>query len=308
MNAKSRFAVFAATIAWAGSAICFGEDVRRVLESVLSTEYCGDAIVAGVTQANALRGNAPIDSAGFVRVDEEDWPVVLGEMALEEFRRQQGEADLHNMAKIGRLLNMIVLLGRANGNPDPAFSALLAMAEKSDSRWDATFFRALSCAWINLSLDGGGASKILELGKFFVSRQGVDSPEFWCFVDALDLCDAFARCPTEDSRAEIARFMCKASERCEKRETAFFIDRSAAGGHYYYPSDDDPLAFGKPKTGLAGWKGSVQRRRLAARFESGEDDGGPLHDRVSAELSAKESELTDLKQVYGDWGAEMLGE
>lgn len=284
------------------------EEMKAVLNRVVATEYCGDAIVAGVTQANALRGNAPVDGAGFVRGGEEDWPVVLGEMALEEFRRLQREGDLHDMAQIGRLLNMIVLLGRAKGNPEPAFSALLAMAEKSDSGWDATFFRSLDCAWINLSLAGEGASKALELGKFFVSRQGVDSHEFWWFADALDQCDAFARCPTEGGRAEIARFFCEASERCEKPETAFFIDRSAAGGHYYYPADDDPVAAGKPKTGVAGWKDSLQRRRLAERFEGVGENGGPLHGRVSVELAAEESELTDLKQVYGDWGKEMSDE
>ena len=74
---------------------------------------------------------------------------------------------------------------------------------------------------------------------------------------------------------------------------------------------------------IPGWIGSVQRRRLAARFpdeplprhkffylDTNEIVEGDIDERripqmlnrlAAAELAADESELTDLREVYGDW-------
>jgi len=62
---------------------------------------------------------------------------------------------------------------------------------------------------------------------------------------------------------------------------------------------------------IQGWIGSLQRRQLAERclaFDEARGTGETSTERVqrvcpwaTAELVADESELTDLREVYGDW-------
>ena len=278
-----------------------GTEMRAFLSRVVNTEYCGDAIMGGLSQGGTLHGNAPVSGGGFVRPAEEDWVPVLAEMALEEFHRLAKGGDLRSIEDIGRLWNMVNLLGEAKECRSDALDALRTMAEEASSAWDSVFYTALSCAWINLTLEHDGARKSLELGRLFKNGKGVDSREFKWFVDALSRCDAFAKCTTGGELSEMAQFIVEASEQCREPMTAHFIERTAVGNYYHYPDGDDPLAFGQPMIGLAGWEGSLQRKHLAERFENPETGTGPLHTSAASELSAKDSDLTDLREVYGDW-------
>ena len=286
-----------------------GRDMRAVLRRIVSTEYCGDAIAEGVSQGAALHGKAPAGEIGFVRPSEEDWPPVLAEMALEEFHRLSKDGgDLRNANNIGRLLNMINLLGEARTNREAALGALWNMAEESSSAWDSVFYTALSCAWINLTLERDGTHKALELGRLFSDGKGVDSREFKWFVDALSRCDAFAKCQMGGELPEMAHFIVDAAERCKDPMTAHFIDRTAVGNYYHHPAGDNPLAFGQPMIGLPGWEGSLQRKHLSERFEDSGTGTRPQHSSAASVLAAKDSDLMDLRQVYGDWTKEKAKE
>ncbi len=284
-----------------------GQAMREVLESIIDTEYCGTAMLEGVTQAAALRGMAPVEGIGFVHPTEEDAVAVLCEMATEEFDRLAANGTIHTVADIDRLLNIIALLGTAKSGKIEALSVLDRIARKSTAEWDDTLFMPLNHVWVKLTIDNG-AAKCLELGHYFQESRGVDSKEFLCFIKGLALGDAFGRCKTADDLAELCRFMGEAAERCQSPTTAYFIDSIASGGWACHPAKDDPLAFGNPIIGVPGWKGSVQRKHLAFRFEDAEKGTGPLHDRAAAELAADESELTDLREVYGDWSKELVEE
>ena len=278
-----------------------GREMREVLELIIDTEYCGDATMEGVTQAAALRGNAPVEGIGFVRPTEEDAVAVLCEMATEEFERLSASGAIHTVADIGRLWKMIALLGTAKTGQSDVLAVLWQMARQTTGEWERNVFSAISRVWIDLTI-GHGSSKCLELGRYFQESRGVDSKEFWRYIDALGRCDAFGRCPTARDSIELSRFLIQASEVCERKETAGHIDHCAAGDFYFHPADDDPWTNGRPKQGLPGWKGSIQRKHLAERF-TGSDAviADSLKVRAAAELAADESELTDLREVYGDW-------
>ena len=301
-----------------------GEGMRAMLEHILDTEYCGDAMLEGVTQAAALRGEAPVDGVGFVRLAEEDWPAVLAEMTEEEVRCMLQEGKMKSGAEVRHLCNMISLLGSTKENVDEVLQLLRQMAGQTTPEWDSLLLRALSCAWIHLTLERIGAQKALELGRYWGDARGVDSRELKVFVYSLGICNAFEECKTDEDRAEMARFMGEMSERCTTGDTALVIDKISAGGEFFHPNpvSDDSSAFGPPYAGAPGWIGSLQRRRMAERFldwrpprfrrdqETGnlvaapptpQDVQNMLAARAATELAADEKDLTDLREVYGAW-------
>ena len=303
------------------------EEMRAMLERILETEYCGDAMLEGVTQAAALNGEAPVDGAGFVKLAEEDWPAVLAEMTEEQFGRMLREGSMRADPEVRRLWNMLDLLGGAKEHTDRVLHLLRQMARQTTPEWDDLLLRALSCAWIHLTLERDGTAKALELGRYWANAKGVDSREFRVFVYALGMCNSFEECRTDEDRAEMARFMGEMSERCTTGETALGIDKIAAGDAFFHPDpdSDDPWAHGSPYEGVPGWVGSLQRRRMAERFlewspprysydrETGvvkEEAPSPgniekmFATRAAAELAADEKDLTDLQRVYGPWPSE----
>lgn len=180
---------------------------------------------------------------------------------------------------------------------------------------------------MNLTIETEGVDRCLELGRLFETSFGIDSLELIYFIRQLAICDAFGRCPTDDDRARLSCFLLDLAARCQKYGSAILIDRVAAGEEAFYSAENDPFAFGRPKVGISGWKGSLQRKRLAARFRDEPARGGVLSldvetgewvrseptqrdidqmlwSRAAAELAADESELTDLREVYGDWTKE----
>lgn len=319
-----------------------GPEMRKMLERIVSTEYCGDAMVEGVTQSAALRGRAPVEGAGFVQLDEEDWPVVLVEMAEEEFERLSREGKLHSVSDVDRLWCMIELLGTTRVDTTPILAFFRKMAEQSTwewnpvlgkRTWDTVLFMAISYAWIDLTIEKEGATKSLELERVLETSCGVDSVPCGIFLNQLARCDAFGRCKTPDDLAVLSRFVLETAERCPKESEAQAIDLVAAGEAYYHheKGNPDPFAWGAPHMGVPGWKGSLQRKRLAERFKdepvkpglyridpnTGERVAAPIRQRdidrmiwsrAAKELATEDSELTDLRQLYGDWSQEKAEE
>jgi hypothetical protein len=310
-----------------------GPEMREMLERILDTEYCGDAMMEGVTQAAALRGEAPVGGVGFVRLDEEDWPVVLVEMAEEEFARLLQEGRLHSVAEVGRLWSMIELLDTTSGNATPILCFFRKMAEQATPKWESVLFMALGYAWIDLTIEKEGAAKSLELARIFEASCGADSMPCRIFLQQLGRCDAFGRCKTPGDLAVLSRFVLERAERCPLEDEARAIDSVASGEAYCHHAEGnpDPLAFGEPHMGVPGWKGSLQRKRLAERFKdepakpgiyridpnTGERVAIPIRQRdidrmiwsrAASELATEDSELTDLRQVYGDWTKEKAEE
>jgi hypothetical protein len=315
--------------------ILHGRDgkMRAVLESIVDTEYCGEALAEGVTHVAALCGMAPVKGIGFVKLDEKDWPVVLTEMANEEFERLLQEGKLHSIMDVKRLRNMIGLLGTARCDAAPILAFFRKMAERATPKWQTVLFMSISCAWIDLTIEKDGAEKSLELGRILESSCGTDSMITGIFLEQLGWCDAFGRCKTQEDLAALSRFVMEVAEKCQNEGRASSIDSIAAGEAYFHPAEDDTASFtiGKPKMGVPGWKGSIQRKRLAERFKdepakpstyridanTGEriypaptqrDIDRMIWSRAASELATEDSELTDLREVYGDWTKEKTEE
>ena len=310
-----------------------GPEMRKMLEAILDTEYCGDAMMEGVTQAAAIRGEAPVEGPVFGGLDEEDWPVVLLEMADEEFERLLQEGKLHSVADVERLWSMIEMLGTTRVDATPILAFFHKMAEQATPKWDSVLFLALGYAWIDLTIEKEGAVKSLELARVFEASCGADSMPCRVFLDQLARCDAFGRCKTPDGLAMLSRFVLERAEKCSKESEAQAIDRIAAGEAYYHHEEGnpDPFAWGAPHMGVPGWKGSLQRKRLAERFKdepakpgsyqidpnTGEWIAAPIRprdidrmiwSRAATELATADADLTDLRQVYGDWTKEKTAE
>ena len=315
-----------------------GPEMREWLDRILDTEYCGDAMMEGVTQAAAIRGEAPVEGPVFGGLDEEDWPVVLLEMAEEEFERLSREGKLHSIMDVKRLRDMIGLLGTARGDATPILAFFRKMAEQATWEWDpvlekwtwdTVLFTAISYAWIDLTIEKEGADKSLELGRVLETSCGADSMPCGIFLRQLGRCDAFGRCKTPEDLAMLSRFMLEKAEHCHRSDRAGLIDQIAVGDAYYHHEEGnpDPFAWGSPHMGVPGWKGSLQRKRLAERFKdepakpgsyqidpnTGEWIAAPIRQRdidrmiwsrAASQLATEDSELTDLRQVYGDWTKE----
>lgn len=302
-----------------------GLEMREMLERILDTEYCGDAMMEGVTQAAAIRGEAPVE--GFWgRLDEADWPVVLVGMADEEFARLLQEGKLYSIMDVKRLRDMIGLLGTARCDATPILAFFRKMAERATPEWDTVLFTTLGYAWIDLTIEKEGAVKSLELERVFEASCGADSTPCRIFLKQLGRCDAFGRSKTQDDLDVLSRFVLERAERCTREGEASSIDRVAAGEAYYdhEEGNPDPFALGAPHMGVPGWKGSLQRKRLAERFKdvpaksrvswtdpnTGDRVDAPIRQqdidrmiwsRAATELATEDSDLTDLRQVYGDW-------
>lgn len=135
------------------------------------------------------------------------------------------------------------------------------------------------------------------------STWGHESPEHWNFclelVLARDLCGSCA------GKALLSGYLLESLDQ--------------ADGYAFCNNLSMPMEDKWPE-----WKGGLQRRRLAERFKEEPARGAFLRwneekweyersepterdiawmmwSRAAAELAADESELTDLREVYGDW-------
>lgn len=152
--------------------------------------------------------------------------------------------------------------------------------------------------------NGAGAERCVALGRWMAERRGVES-RLLCQYRRVLLTKGLAQCKGEESYAALARHALQLVEEYQDANNCRMFDKQAVEG------------------GLKGWVGSMQRRQLAARFP---DEPIPrfqyfdatkqemvygeaiesllpfmLNRRAASELAAGEDELTDLKQVYGDW-------
>ncbi len=307
-----------------------GAEVREALNQILDTDYCGESALAGVTQRAALQGEAPSEGGSFRKFAEEDWLPVLLDMANEEFGRLAKGGNLGSRRDTDRLWHMIALLGAAQDNVAPALDFIHKMAVQATPGWESGFFLFASAVWIDLTIEKEGAAKCLELSRLFDVSCGSYSWAWWIYFDTLGACDAFARCPTDQDLAILSRFVMEAADQCRSAELASQLDALAAGESHFHlaPTDSDPFALGAPMMGVPGWKGSLQRKRLAERFrdvpargsvykiynlETGEkvlaeptqrDIDRMIWARAAKELATDDAELTDLRKVYGDWTKE----
>jgi hypothetical protein len=290
-------------------------EVRAFLEDVLQTRYCGDAMVeAGLGPMAALEGKAPVGNRGFAKADEADWfPVALA-MAREEMERlRQADADGQGgEASLARLAGLAELLARSSGHREEALGFLAPLATEE---WEGVPGGLAD----RLGRDSGGywewwlrqsdlateegVGKCLALVKEYVARRGADAKGNHEFC-VLALRYGMARCGTREGTAALARHVLWSMERFPTHLQCKILDSAAVEG------------------GFEGWRGSLQRRRLAERFIGEKAPLMPVwHDethsfaqepteqsrnsllsrRAAMELAAEEKDLTDLREVYGDW-------
>lgn len=312
-----------------------GRTVREALDVLLSTHYCGSAMLEGMGMGTALRGQSPISGDGFFDVPEEEWLPVLLEMVEEEMEFQkhdlaetiQGirkweaageirdnsddegtrylwDADKRIVSGRAKLEAMVVCLRNAEGGTEEVLNMLERVAKECPPEFD--LIRTVNAAMADKACRDGEFKRCFELGQWYREHYGPGSRA------ELDICREFVRyglpsLSKEADREEGYRYLLAFSETLNELVFAKDFDRFA-------------------QNAIPGWVGSLQRRRLAARFPDEplprvryynintkeSVDGGVneamvplmLNRQAAAELAAEESDLTDLRQVYGDWAEE----
>lgn len=314
------------------------DEVRSILETAVDTEYCGTAMMEGINSFSALQGDAPAEELGFVRLEEEEWRPVLLKMAEDELCRCLGNAktlaadirraqqeiaqciETHGTQeererlngvrfRTSRVLdevteslqNMLPLLGRAEGGGDEVDLFLERVVHECPP--EASAFLTAVRAGVRRTLRRQNATRCLELGSWIRDTWGIESDEHWDFC--LSLLISWNLCENELGQGTVVRYLLNTIEQANSYKFC--------NGFDMYAEEE-----------LVGWKGSLQRRRLAERFRNEPARGGcllwnaekreyeftepterdialMLWSRAAAELAANESELTDLREVYGDW-------
>lgn len=283
------------------------EEIRAVLNGVLATEYCGSAMVDGMDAGTAIRGESPVEGMGFVQVEESEWRPVLLEMAENEWEHclpsigeDWDEALLDRETSLFR--RMLVLLGcsaEADAGVDELMDRVVQEMPCKSLAWNIGV-RARTRRALRRQETG----RCVEFGEWVCGRWGNESPEHYKFLASLF--DGMELCRTDGAKKEIVDYLLDCAGRIEKYGCACVFDMHA-------------------EDCLPGWKGSVQRRRLAERFKdepvhagtlvwdekrekyvsnpvvSPNDAAQMLWSRAAAELAADEEALTDLREVYGEW-------
>lgn len=315
--------------------------IRSMLEAVMDTEYCGDASMNGLGVDTMLRGEAPTEGMGFVDMRGTDWQSVLLEMMGEEIelcnaasveqvkrlREVNEEVRKANLAVhpelrehyaalswqarkdveevSDRLRRMLPLLENADGSRDDVLDMWGRLWKECPPEYHLWALGG-TAAWVEGTLARKDVSRCLELGEWYRGRNGVDTPEHLAFCKCL--CGNLAKLEGNDFNAGVRYLLSTADDM----------------GHYALGCSLDKAM----ESGVPGWRGSLQRRDFASRLVypggtnsektvSVTDENGDIfllhpHERLPwqarRELSAKESELNDLRQVYGDWTKEKAGE
>ena len=339
MTPKTKLAILVVASLLTGFTASGGEmdkaEVRAILEDVLATEYCGTAIADGLGVTTAIQGLSPVMGRGFIKVEEADWGPVLLEMAADELDRcntatveiiamyqkamelfadgkglkmsfEERDAASGPVIQARRQLagetrklhKMLFLMGRMDVERDGVVRMIGRFALECPPEYGLN--GDANGAWICQTMKDGNAEKCLELGKRYREEKGKGSGEevdFCCRVAA----EVLPACPSEESYGMVARYVLGAIDGC---------------GDYGQCRRFDEVAAER----LRGWVGSLQRRRMAERFpdwrpqrfnpETGafepadptpEDLARMLTTRAAAELAADEKDLTDLREVYGEW-------
>ena len=299
--------------------------VREALDVLLATEYCRTATSEGMGLSSAIRGESPVSDDGVFDVPEEEWLPVLLEMAGEELeackrdtaadiaeiRRLEATSELRGNSDDERTRNLWKALRRVEGrgyklmkmvsclkSAEGGTEQVLDMLERIglESPPELRIAKAVSISMVNKTFRDGQFARCLEFGRRCRELHGPDSDQEWWICFELGTFGV----PTlneESDRRACYRYMLEFAETI---------------GNIYNARPFDSMA----QRMLPGWVGSVQRRRLAARFPNEpnpldlvKDIEGinlsawppMLKDSAAAELAADESELTDLREVYGDW-------
>lgn len=317
-------------------------EVRAILNNILDTEYCG---TSGFGPRTAIRGLSPVPGQGFVSLEEGDWGPVLLEMAeaelercktatveaLEEYRRANevfadgkmlhksmeeqskasgavNKAENKLLNETRRLHKMLSLLGLMDGEREEVVRLIGRIAKECPIEFN--LHREANGAWICQTMKDGDVEKCLELGKWYRAHKGKGSEE------EIDFCrqavaDVLHNCTSQEQYGMVARYVLEAMDGC---------------GNYPQCNQFDAVASER----LSGWLGSVQRRRMAERFLDWQpfrlshinkdtgvveyDEPTPeavaqlLRSRAAAELAADEKDLTDLREVYGAWEEDNVGD
>ena len=317
------------------------EEIRSIVEDAVHTEYCGTAMLDGLSPVMALRGEAPLAEHGFVRLAEEDWRPVLLEWAKRELEERMVEAREKEDIVLGlrqelsscaerygpkeeraRLSNaqveairaldettrtlrqMIPFLAAAQGGGDEIEDFLVRIIR--DYPRESSVHIASIRAWLQRVLRQEDASRCLSFGQWLQSTWGHESPEHWNFC--LELVLSRDLCGSRAGKALLSGYLL---ESLEQADGYAFCNNLSMSMEDKWPE----------------WKGSLQRRRLAERFKeepargaflrwneekreyerskpTEQDIAWMMWSRAAAELAADESELTDLREVYGDWAKE----
>ena len=149
-------------------------------------------------------------------------------------------------------------------------------------------FTDVNSAIVDKACRDGESGRCADLGRWYREQFGVGSEQEW------NLACRFARSglPTlvdETERASGFRYLLEYGDTLGTDEFAQYFDGLAVD---FVP----------------GWTGSLQRKHLAERVENHSEGTNPMSFRAASELAAKDSELTDLRQVYGDWTKEKAEE
>jgi hypothetical protein len=291
----------------------------------METEYCGEAVAAGLGMKTALEGKSPVEGFGFAKADEEEWfPVALrmGREDLETMRELHEKAFSSETADgtvqqridktFGHLEKVVRLVGMSENHSDEALAFLESLL------WTRLPGREGSPAdrlgppplgfwrhWIQQSdlETEAGVERCLAAARKYAGQYGMGSAGNFAFC-ANWLENGAKRCKPETGYAAAARHVLASMEHFAEHRECYILDRDAIDG------------------GLAGWAGSLQRRQMAERFKDLTPPKVPrwneetqqeelavyaemwpfiLSRRAAAELAADEKDLTDLREVYGAW-------
>ena len=314
-------------------------EIREALEALLDTRYCGQAMLDGMGPDTAIHGRSPISGDRMFDLSEDEWLPVLLEMTGEELEsrkrnlaetvaeirhwealgekrdnsddegtRQLWEAHERICAGRARLESMVVVLRQASGSTEQVLRMLERVGKECPPEFDLV--RNVNEAMADKACRDGEFRRCLNLGRWYREQYGPGCEEEW------GLCKAFSLygLPALDSEADrLAGYR-------------YLLEFGETLNDAVFARGFDQLA----QDVLPGWIGSVQRRRLAERFadepiprfrywdaERQESVEGEiiksrlplmLNRQAAAELAAKESELTDLRNVYGNWTKEKTHE
>ena len=312
-----------------------GRSVREALDVLLATEYCGTGTFEGMGMSSAIRGESPVSDDGVFDVPEEEWLPVLLEMADEELEACKRDTA-EDIAEIRRLKAG----SESCGNSDDERTSYLWKAQRRVEGRGYKLMKIVSC----LKYAEGGTAQVLDM----LERIGLESPPEFNLAKIVSISmvkkacrdGQFARCLEFGRRCreihgpdslqewyicfELGSFgLPTLSQESERRVCyRYLLEFSETIGNIHSAIPFEGMA----QRMIPGWVGSVQRRRLAARFPDepiprrlvwdvdrqqyveGEIDERRipqmLNRRAAAELAADESELTDLRKVYGDWAEE----
>lgn len=323
MKKTGMMLIVAAIILNALTPLSEGDSVREEVSRIIELEPCGHVWASGWTPTHALESREILESewrpAAIVLADEELNRWRNGDYAQEVFlmhhlrtlaynshdaseneERLKRAAELEQSLLVAglRLRRLTALIGATGDNREEALRTLFYIAREAPEESKAP--GTARSAWVRLALASEDPVRFKELGDWILETSGSDSSQFIDFCHALWKAGLPPINSHEETVKEVSRWLLSAAEQFKNPASAEDFDRCANGEAFFDRPAMSPDARRLP--GLKGWEGSLQRKHLAERFSSPDAlPGTRFQARVAAELAADESELTDLREVYGDW-------